>query len=297
MAVYQHRFHPYDGPPTDRRWRFLVPARYALADLGRSKLFVVFFTVCFLFPLLALAAIYLRHNVDLLETLVAAGAQVDVEEWVPIDEVFFGVFQRVQGSFAFFLVLFSGPRLVSRDLANNGLALYLCRPFSKTQYVAGKLAVLALLMSLVTWVPGLILWGIQAALEPGWAAANLRSAFALVTGSLLWIVVLGLLALAISAWVRWRAVAGFLLLLVYFGGGLFARVVTVLFRSDWGYYFDLATDLRRVWAALYGTTRPFFFAGSTPDIGPGAAATALAALTVVCLLLLSRRIRAYEVIR
>ena len=296
MAVHRRRFHPYDGPPTAARRRFLVPARYALQDLAGSKLFLIFLTVCFLFPLLCLGLIYLRHNVGLLETLTQMGADVDIDDWVPVNEVFFGVFQRVQGTFAFFLVLFCGPRLVSRDLANNGLALYLCRPFSKAQYVASKLVVLAALMSAVTWVPGLLLWAIQAGLEPGWGPANLRIAGALVAGSWLWIFVLGFLALAVSAWVRWRAVAGFLLLLLYFGGGLVAQVIKLLFRSDWGHLLDLHHDLRSVWAQLYGTADPFFF-GSQPEIGAPAAWLALAAVVAASLLLLRRRIRAYEVIR
>ena len=143
MSVYQRSFKPYDGAMSSERWRFLIPARYALKDLFRSKLFIVFTTLCFIFPLLCIVPIYVRHNADVMAFLVAGGE--DIDNWVVIDEVFFGFFMRFQGTAAFLLVLFSGPRLVSRDLANNGLALYLCRPFSKTQYVAGKATVLALL--------------------------------------------------------------------------------------------------------------------------------------------------------
>lgn len=294
MAVYKRNFQPFAGPHTDPRWRFLVPARYALQDLLKSKLFVVFLTLCFIYPLISAVVIYVRHNADLLEALAAMGAEVD--EFVPIDARFFGMFMRIQGLLAFFLVLFSGPRLVSRDLANNGLALYLCRPFSKTQYVAGKLSVLALLCSLVTWVPGLLLWGFQTGLEgSAWGFANLRSAMALVVGSWIWILVLGFLALAVSAWVKWRPVAGFFLLLVYFGGSFFSRMVEVLFRNEWGWVLDLDYNIHRVWAELFGTTTPFFFL-STPDLPAWPPVVALAVLTGLCLLALRRRIRAYEVI-
>ena len=89
--------------------------------------------------------------------------------------------------------------------------------------------------------------GIQAGLQSGWGPAHLDSAIALFVGSWVWIVVLGFLALAVSAWVRWRPVAGFLLLLIFFGGGLVARIVELLFHSDWGYALDLHHDIRRVW--------------------------------------------------
>jgi ABC-2 type transport system permease protein len=294
MAVYQRSFRPYDGPLTAGRWRFLIPARYALKDLIRSKLFIVFMTFCFVFPLLCTLAIYLRHNADLMEMMAAAGA--DIDDWMPIDKLFFGVFMRVQGTLAFLLVLFTGPRLVSRDLANNGLALYLCRPFSKTQYVAGKASVIALLVSLVTWVPGLLLWSLQVALEgSAWAAGNWRSAVALFVGSWVWIVILALLSLAVSAWVKWRPVAGFMLLLIYFGGAFFAQVVRVLFRSDWGHLFDLHHNIRRVWAELFDTSAPFFF--SLPAVvSEGSVWLALALLVALSTWLLARRIRAYEVV-
>jgi len=294
MAVYQRSFTPYDGPLTPRRGRFLIPARYALRDLFRSKLFIVFMTFCFVFPLLCSAAIYLRHNTDLLELLAAGGENVD--DWVPVDKLFFGLFLRVQGTLAFLLVLFSGPRLVSRDLANNGLPLYLCRPFSKTEYIAGKASVIALLVSLVTWVPGLLLWILQVGLEgSGWAAENWRSAIALFVGSWIWIVVLALLSLAVSAWVKWRPVAGFVLLLVYFGGAFFAQIVRALFKSDWGHLVDLHHNIRRVWAQLFDTSAPFFF--NLPEgVSPAAAWLALALLVALSTWALARRIRAYEVV-
>ena len=53
MAVYERSFEPYDGVVTPPQLRFLVLARYALRDLFRSKLFVVFLTLCFVFPLFA----------------------------------------------------------------------------------------------------------------------------------------------------------------------------------------------------------------------------------------------------
>jgi len=294
MAVYQRSFSPYDGALSSDRWRFLIPARYALKDLFKSKLFIVFMTLCFVFPLLCGLAIYLRHNADLMETLSAMGAEID--DWMPIDSFFFGIFMRVQGTLAFLMVLFSGPRLVSRDLANNGLALYLCRPFSKTQYVAGKAAVLALLVSLVTWIPGLLLWTMQVGLEGSeWAAENLRTAAALFVGSWIWIVVLAFLSLAISAWVKWRPLAGFVLLLIYFGGAFFAQVVRALFRTDAGHLLDLHHNIRRVWTQLFDNSGPFFF--NLPDGVPAWMAWAsLALLVVMCNWLLARRIRAYEVV-
>ena len=60
-----------------------------------------------------------------------------------------------------------GPGLISPDLSHNALPLYLARPFSRTEYVLGKMSVLMGLMSLMTWIPGVLLFVLQGYLE-GW---------------------------------------------------------------------------------------------------------------------------------
>ena len=255
MAVYDRLYRPYSGPTTPEWSRFLVITRYAMKDVFRSKLMVVFFTFCFVFPLIAAGMIYLRHNADLLDVLGAMGAEVG--DWVPIDGFFFNIFLRVQGGFAFFLVLFVGPRLISRDLANNGLALYLSRPFSRAEYVAGKVTILIGLTSLVTWIPGLLLVILQFSLEGGeWLSKYPSVPMGVVLGSWMWIVPISFLALAISAWVRWRPLAGFFLLMIYFAGDFFAFIVRQLFRTDWGQLVNIRRLVRIVWAGLLDQTPP-----------------------------------------
>ena len=289
MAVYDRTFRPYDGERTPAWSRFLVLTRYALKDVFKSKLLVVFFTLCFAWPLLSASAIYLRHNADLLEGLGAMGA--DVTEWVPIDGFFFELFLRVQGWFSFFLVLFVGPRLVSRDLANNGLPLYLSRPFSRAEYVAGKVTILLGLTSLITWVPGLFLTVLQFSLEGReWLSKYTYIPGGVLVGSWIWIVVLSFLALAISAWVRWRPLAGFFLLMIYFAGDFFAFIVRILFHTDLGQLINIRRLIRIVWANLMHLSPP-----NGPSLGVSIAA--LAGVVIFSLLLLRKKIRAYEVVR
>ena len=58
----------------------------------------------------------------------------------------------VQGTLAFLLTTLVGPSLIAPDLSNGALPLYLSRPFSRIQYVAGKMIVLLLLLSLITFM-------------------------------------------------------------------------------------------------------------------------------------------------
>ena len=138
--------------------------------------------------------------------------QIDVRELLPINASFFQYYVEVQCWLAFVLTVLVGPVLISRDLANNGLPLYLCRPFSRAEYVLGKMTVLIILLSLVTWVPGLLLFLLQAYLEGArWIVSNLWVAGAIFVGSMTWIVLLSLLALAYRRGCVGRRASGVLL--------------------------------------------------------------------------------------
>ena len=53
-----------------------------------------------------------------------------LRDLAPINGFFFQIFVGVQTGLAFLLTVLMGPPLISRDLANNALPLYLCRPLS-----------------------------------------------------------------------------------------------------------------------------------------------------------------------
>ena len=217
MAVYRRNYKPYAGALTPEWSRCLVLFRYSRRNLFRSKFLTGLFVVCFFWPLVCLLMIYLAHNATFLE-------QVGVAKGVlSINNTFFFNFMRVQGVFAFLLTAFTGPGLISPDLANGALPLYFCRPFSRAEYVLGKASVLAILLSQITWVPGVVLFVIQAGLAGwSWTWSHLWIAGSLILSSLIWIAILSLLAMALSAWVKWRIVAGALLLGVMFFGAGFA---------------------------------------------------------------------------
>src|SRR5262249_57308853 len=120
MAVYKHTYQRYEGPLMPSWSRLLIIPRYAYRDLFRSKFFSVFFVLCLLGPLGAAALIYLRHN-----AMVLSAFKIPVAELFPIDGKFFLGFLLFQGQLAFLLTAFVGPGLISPDLVNNALPLYL----------------------------------------------------------------------------------------------------------------------------------------------------------------------------
>src|SRR6476620_12422756 len=212
MAVYEQTYKPYKGKLTPEWDRFLVIPRHALRGVFNSKLFTAFYVICFIPLLVEAVLIYLHHNVTALAIM-----NLNARQLIPIDGSFFQTFVGVQGGFAFFVALLVGPPLVSRDLRNNALPLYLCRPFSRTEYVMGKMSVILILLSAMTWVPQLLLFLFQSYLEGfTWFRTNLSIASAIILGGVVWVLLLALLTQTISALVKWRVVASAALLALFF---------------------------------------------------------------------------------
>jgi ABC-2 type transport system permease protein len=313
MAVYEHSYRQYTGRLTPDWSRFLVIPRHAYRDVFRSKLFVAFFAACYIFPLIAACIIYLHHNVNAIALL-----KFDVRELAPINASFFHYFVTFQCSLAFLLSVIVGPPLISRDMANNALPLYLCRPFSRAEYVAGKMSVLAILLSLVTWVPGLLLFAFQVSLDGlGWMWSNLWVAGSIFVGSAVWIVLLCLVALSISAWVKWRVVASGAVLGLFFIPSIFGEIVNALFLTRVGHLFSFSALMNNIWLGLFGMFNPVtgHINGRISREGPlvhesehyvdivmrepslWASWLVLALACAFFLWLLMRKVRAYEVVK
>jgi ABC-2 type transport system permease protein len=290
MAVYGRTYRPYAGELTPARSRFLILPRYAYETVFQSKLFVALFVLCFAVPFVGLLLIYLHHNLSAL-TLMQLPAE-ELQKALPINGSFFYRGMWFQGGLAFLLVLFVGPALVAPDLRNNGLALYLSRPFTRTEYVLGKMSVLVILLSAITWAPGLLLFFFQGYLEGGgWIGQNLGIAGAILAGSWAWIVFLSLFALAVSAWVKWKAVARITLMTLFFVLMAFGAALDQALDTWFGRLLSAWHVIGSIWASLFDID----LGNDLPPVGPSW--IALGAACLVCLWLLSRRIRAYEVVR
>jgi len=285
MAVYRRTYASYSGALTPAWSRWLVLFRYARRNLFRSKFLTAFFVVCFFPPLVCLGLIYLANNLSFLQQIGAPSG------FLVIDNKFFFWFSAIQGWLGFVLTAFAGPGLISGDLANGALPLYFCRPFSRSEYVLGKASVLGILLSQIMWVPGLVLFLVQAALAgAGWTWSHLWIAGSLILSSLIWIAILSLLAMALSAWVKWRVVAGASLLAMLIFGGGFAQALNAVLRIDSGHLVDIWYLMRTIWNSLFRMDADF----PIPALEAG---IALVAYCVICLGLLMRKVRAYEVIR
>jgi hypothetical protein len=149
MAVYKRTYKAYTGALTPQWSRFLVLSRFSFATLFDSRLFTAFTVLCFVPFLIGFAFIYISHS---LTAQLILG--LSTRNPVPIDGTWFVMYLAVQSWLGFFLTAWCAPGLISQDLANNALPLYLSRPLSRPEYLLGKIMVLATLLRHVDSRPG-----------------------------------------------------------------------------------------------------------------------------------------------
>lgn len=284
MAVYKRTYRGYSGPVTNPMWRFSVLQRYAFKAVFRSRFMLIGFVACFIAPLLCMCLLYLNQNATVL-ALVGQKAG-----FLKVDARWFLNLLTFQGVLAGLLTAFVGPTLVAPDLANGALPMYLSRPFSRAEYILGKGMVLGTLIASITLVPLLICFGIQSSLLGfNWFDKNLYLATGIVLSCAVLMAVFILLGLAMSAFVRWRLVAGALILAVFAAGKGFGAVINNVMRSDSGYYLDLQYLLSTIAANLF--QHPV----EDDPITPVKAWIAVLVFCGLLLLLINRKLRVCEV--
>ena len=288
MAVYDRRYKAYDGPltPVSRRWQVLP--RHAWTGVFASRLFVFFFALCFVWPVVGAIWIELHYNLAALAKVGMDGVQL-----AAVDAPFFAAFMGVQCFlFGGVLTLLVGPGLVSPDLANGALPLYLSRPLTRTSYTLGKMATLVSLISIITWIPGFLLYVLQAWLAGwSWFLSHVWLGVAIVGGAIIWIVTISLLALATSALAKRKVVAQTFLLGVIIFGSVAGQAINVMFGTKLGFLFNLPALMESLWVSLYRLEQ-------VPT--PFPAWVAVIALLSICGLsigILSKKLRAFEVVR
>jgi ABC-type transport system involved in multi-copper enzyme maturation permease subunit len=289
LSVYKHEYRAYTGRLTPLWARVAVVARYAFAEAWSSRVTATLFTLSMAPVVVYLVGIYLANN-PLARALIMKGNQV-----FAINAGYFLKVLETQSWLALVLTAWIAPRLICFDLADNALPILLSHPVSRFGYVLGKFITLFLCLSLVSWVPCLLLFAFQgySSAQP-WAFENLRIAGGLLAGSLLWIAILSFLGLALSSWVKWRVVATGIIFAVVFVPAGIGGIITAILRTRWGFLLNAPVMMTQLWQRILGapeTMRDDLY------LPTAAILAVLLLICIVCVAMLNARIRAREVVR
>ena len=285
MAIYKRGYERYQGPLTGRWTRLLVLPRFAWQRLFQQRLVLIVLIASLIWPLLCGLFVYLSNRLDLLQSIPG-----DIKNMLDINGKFFLIFMNTQAVFSVLLAALAGPGLIAPDLSNNALPLYFSRPLTRLDYAAARMATLVGLLSLVTWLPGLLLFWMQSGMAGwNWFAKNWYLGAGVFFGFVAWILVVSLVALASSAYVKWRIVAGGLVLGFFFVLTGVAQMVNVVLRVGWGSLLNPTRSMYIIWSSMLRVEPP-----PGPDVWESA--LMLAVMAVGRGLILERKLRAVEVI-
>lgn len=295
MAVYKRYYKPYAGVYTPLQWRFLVIPRFALTTLLESRALLTFYMGTFIPALAAAAFIYLVNS-----TAAQALIGLNGQTFLKVDGFFFEKYMAVQAFFCFLLTAWIGPGLVSIDFANDALPLYLSRPFTRTDYLLGKITVIGGLLISITFVPTMLLFLFQSSLAGwSWFSANYFIAGAILLGSFVWVAVLSMLVLAVSAWIRWKIAATALMVAIFFMMPGLGEAINEILRTHWGRLLNLGYLIGRVWNELFRVP-PSVRMGDVNrfrDVPLWSAWAVLFGVVLLSLWMLNKKLKAREVVR
>ena len=292
MAVYKRRYNPYTGSLTPEWSRFFVLTRYAFADLFKSRFFVILLVLS-LVPILFFAGYIFIANNKTVQLLM----QVRSADLFSVEAQYFVVIMMVQTQAAFLLNCWVGPVLIAGDLTNGALPLFLSRPFSRADYVLGKFTVLGLLLSGVTWVPCLLLFSLQAGLaKGGWVWSHLWMIIPIILCSAIWILMLSLISLAVSAWVKLRIVATGVIFISFFIPAGLGEMFNAIMRTYWGRLLNFSHLFQLIVEKGFHQQTGQFGRGWN-EIPVPAAWGALILVCLLSLVILNARLRARETVR
>jgi ABC-2 type transport system permease protein len=204
----------------------------------------------------------------------------------------FREFLQQQGVFVFFVTIYVGAGLIANDRRANALQVYLSKPLTRAEYVAGKFAILFLFLAGVTWLPAILLLLIQILFAGSFAFLrdNIFLVPAITLYSMLLVLVSAMTMLALSSMSKSSRFVGIMYAgLIFFTAALFQALRGMTGQSGWAWLSPTDT-LQQVSAYIFRAEAPY-------DLPPAAAIVTVAALLAGSAWILERRVRGVEVVR
>lgn len=181
----------------------------------------------------------------------------------------------------------AGAGAIASDVADRSITLYLSRPITSTDYLAGKASAVGLVLAIFFFVPGV------AACLFAYFVGNVSLGLAVtamdafVAVGLLMVVFFTALSLFLSSLTRRPLFAGAAIFGVLVSAEVLAGLVLGVTSSTQALYLSPLEDLLAVGQSLFGVT---------PSVDPGTAVEVVLGIAVVTSLVAYLRVRQVEVV-
>ena len=279
MPIHDQGYHRYRGERDRSGAAWQVIARAGIRTVLAQRKFLALLLFAWGPFLVRAVQVYIASNFQQASFLQPKGET-------------FREFLDQQGIFVFFVTIYVGAGLIAADRRANALQLYLSKPLTRWEYVAGKLAILFVFLTLVTFVPAMTLLLVQIGFAGSFTFVrqNLYLVPAITLFSLVQVLLASCTILALSSLSNSSRFVGIMYAgLIFFTGALVNAVRGITGRS-WLAWLSPTDALQQLGDAMF-RVRPRF------DLPVWVAAIVVVALIVGSLVVLERRVRAVEVVR
>ena len=201
-------------------------------------------------------------------------------------------FLAKQDFFVFVVTIYVGAGLIANDRRANALQIYLSKPLLRSEYIAGKAAILFTFLMLVTWVPAILLLFVQVMFAGNFAflRANLFLFPAITVAALLQVLLATLTMLALSSLSKSsRYVAILYAGILFFSAAIYGAMYAITGGSTSFAWLSLSANLTQVVDVIFRVTPRY----STPWQVSLIVIVGLIALSIS---VLERRVRGVEVV-
>jgi ABC-2 type transport system permease protein len=188
MPIHDQSYRRYRGGKATPGQAWTVIARAGIMTMIRKRAFLGLLLFAWMPVLVRAVQIYVTANYP------------QVAMFAPTAETF-RQFLEQQDFFVFVMTIYVGAGLIANDRRANALQIYLSKPLMRSEYIAGKLAVLFGFLLLITFVPAMLLLLLKVAFDGNFTflKENLFLIPAITIGSLIQVSVAAFLMLALSS--------------------------------------------------------------------------------------------------
>ncbi len=279
MPIHDQSYRRYEGhrEPGGTAWRVIAGA--GIRSTIRKRRFLGLLILAWIPFAVRAVQIYLAANYPQASFLATSAST-------------FHEFLQLQGwLFCFFITIWVGSGLIANDKRENALQIYLSKPLTRVEYIAGKFIILATFLLMVTWVPGILLLVLQMLFAGNFTFIR-QNAFlfpAITLYSFLYVILVSFTMLALSSTSKSsRFVAVIYAGVVFFSDGIYGLLRLVTHSTSLS-FLSFNTNLRQLGAVIFRMSPEY----ATPW---GISFLTLLAIIGIALLVLEREVRGVEVV-
>jgi ABC-2 type transport system permease protein len=279
MPIHDQSYRRYGGGKTSPGQGWMVIARAGIMTMVRKRAFLGLMLFSWMPFVVRAVQIYLATNFPQM-ALIAPTAET------------FREFLEQQDFFVFVVTIYVGAGLIANDRRANALQIYLSKPLLRSEYIAGKAAVLFAFLMLVTWLPAMLLLLVQVMFAGSFAfvSKNLFLFPAITVAALLQALLATFTMLALSSLSKSSRYVGILYAgILFFTAAIYGAMYAITGGNTSLSYLSLAANLNQVIDVIFRLTPRY----STPWQVSLIVVIGLIALSIS---VLERRVRGVEVV-